>query len=227
MGVHARPRGPLTRERIFEVAVLVADEAGMTAVTMRRLADRLGVEAMSLYHHVADKVEILDGMVDAVFGEIDLPVPGADWRPAMRQRAISARAALSRHPWAIGLMDSRTNPGPATLRHHDSVIGSLRSAGCSIALAAHAVSVLDSYIYGFTLQALSLPFDTPERARAVAGTMLGRMPAGDYPHLVEMILEHARVPGDGDANEVEFVFGLDLILDGLDRLRGPSLPPRA
>ena len=128
---------------------------------MRKLAQELGVEAMSLYHHVANKDDILDGIVDVVFSEIDLPTNDIDWRAAMRQRAISARQALRRHPWATGLMESRSTPGPATLRHHDAVLGILRNAGFSIELAAHAFSVLDSYVYGFALQESSLPFQTP------------------------------------------------------------------
>src|SRR5262245_10718918 len=140
-------RAPLSKERVLRAAVRMADEGGVASLTMRKLAEDLGVEAMSLYHHVANKNEILDGMVDLVCSEIDLPARGADWKTAMRQRAISARAVLLRHPWAVGLMESRAHPGPATMQHHDAVIGSLRGAGFSIAMAAHAFSVLDSYIY--------------------------------------------------------------------------------
>ena len=180
----------------------------------------LGVEAMSLYNHVANKNELLDGMVDLVFGEIDLPSGGADWKTAMRERTVSARQALSRHPWAIALMQSRTSPGPATLRHHDAVIGSLREAGFSIELAAHAFSVLDSYIYGFALQEASLPFDTAEETAEVAETILSQFPADEYPHLAELTVEHVLQPGYDYGNEFEF--GLDLILDGLERLRGSA-----
>ncbi len=216
-GPTAERRAPLSKERVLRAAVLIADQAGVASLTMRKLAGRLGVEAMSLYHHVATKDEILDGMVDIVFSEIDLPALDADWKTAMHQRAISARAALVRHPWALGLMESRSNPGPATLRHHDAVIGSLRKAGFSIGAAAHAFSVLDSYIYGFALQELNLPFNSSEELEAMAGIMLQQMSRDMFPHLTEMIVEHALKPGYSYANEFEF--GLDLILDGLERVR--------
>ncbi len=212
----AEPRASLSRERVLRAAVLLADEEGVASLTMRKLAEKLGVKAMSLYHHLANKDEVLDGMLDIVFSEIDLPPSGADWKTAMRQRAISAREALSRHPWAIGLLESRANPGPATLKHHDAVIGSLREAGFSIAMAAHAFSALDSYIYGFALQELNLPFDTSEELEEVAELILRQMPADRYPHLTEM-MEHALKPGYAYANEFEF--GLDLILGGLERIR--------
>jgi AcrR family transcriptional regulator len=213
-------RAPLSKERVLRAAVLLADEGGLASLTMRKLAETLGVEAMSLYYYVADKDEILDGMGDLVFGEIDLPSREADWKAAMRQRAISARDALTRHPWAIGVMESRANPGPATLRHHDAVIGSLRQAGFSIALAAHAFSVIDSYVYGFALQTLNLPFDTSEELEDLAEAMLRQMPADQYPNLTEMIVDHALQPGYSYANEFEY--GLDLILDGLERARSTA-----
>ena len=213
----AEPRIPLSRERVLRAAVAFADESGIGSLSMRKLGEALGVEAMSLYNHVANKDELLDGMVDLVFSEIDLPSGGADWRTAMRQRAVSARQALSRHPWAIGLMESRTTPGPATLRHHDSVIASLREAGFSIEMAAHAYSVLDSYIYGFALQEASLPFHTAEETEEVVQNILKQMPTDEYPHLTELAVEHVLRPGYDYGNEYEF--GLDLILDGLDRAR--------
>jgi AcrR family transcriptional regulator len=208
-------RVPLSKERVLRAAVMLADEGGVASLTMRKLAETLGVEAMSLYYYVADKDEILDGMVDLVFGEIDLPSREADWKAAMRQRAISARDALTRHPWAIGVLESRANPGPATLRHHNAVIGSLRQAGFSIALAAHAFSVIDSYVYGFALQTLNLPFDTSEELEKLAEAMLRELPADEYPYLTEMIVDHALQPGYSYANEFEY--GLDLVLDGLER----------
>lgn len=217
---HTRPRTPLSRERVLSGAVRVADERGVASVTMRKVADELGVEAMSLYHHVANKDEILDGIVDLIFGEIELPDSAAgrqvDWKVAMRSRAFSARTVLSRHPWALGLLDSRRNPGPATLRHHDRVIGCLRSAGFSIAMAAHAFSVLDSYIYGFVLQESSLPFDTSEEVEDIAEMIVSRMPTDAYPHLTEMITGHALKPGYAYGDE--FAFGLDLVIDGLERI---------
>jgi AcrR family transcriptional regulator len=215
-----RPPVPLSKERILRTAVQLADEAGVASLTMRKLAETLGVEAMSLYYYVADKDEILDGMVDLVFAEIELPSREADWKAAMRQRAISARDALTRHPWAVGVLESRANPGPATLRHHDAVIGTLRRAGFSIALAAHAFSVIDSYVYGFALQALNLPFDTSEELENLAEAMLRELPADQYPYLTEMIGEHALQPGYSYANEFEY--GLDLVLDGLERARGTA-----
>src|SRR6266849_839965 len=208
-------RTPLSRERGLRAAVAFADESGIATLTMRKLGEALGVEAMSLYNHVASKGDLLDGMIDLVFSEIGLPSGGSDWKTAMRQRAISARQVLSRHRWAISLMESRSSPGPATLRHHDAVIGSLRQAGFSIALAAHAFSVLDSYIYGFALQEASLPFDTGEETAGLAQMIMARFTPGEYPHLSELTVEHVLQPGYDYANEYEF--GLDLILDGLDR----------
>jgi AcrR family transcriptional regulator len=209
-------RAPLSRERVLRAAVGFADEHGVASLSMRKLGEVLGVEAMSLYNHVANKEQLLDGMVDLVFDEIALPGPGSDWKAAMRDRAQSARQALRRHPWAIALMSTRTSPGPATLRHHDAVIAALRAGGLSITLAAHAFSVLDSYVYGFALQEATLPFgDTEEETVEVAQTMLARVPADVYPHLTEFTVEHILRPGY-DFGE-EFAFGLDLILDGLER----------
>ena len=208
------PRTPLSRERVLRAAVAFADEHGIASLSMRKLGEALGVEAMSLYNHVANKSDLLDGMVDVVFGEIELPPGQSDWKTAMRQRAISAREVLSRHRWAIGLMESRTSPGPATLRHHDAVIGCLRAAGFSIAMAAHAFSVLDSYIYGFALQEANLPFDTGEETAELAQEILAQFPAGEYPHLTELTVEHVLQPGYDYGDEYEF--GLDLILDGLE-----------
>ena len=220
------PRVALSRERVLRVGVALADESGIASLTMRKLGQALGVEAMSLYNHVASKDELLDGMVDLVFGEIALPADGAEWSAAMRERAISARAALSRHPWAIGLMQSRTSPGPATLRHHDSVIGSLRAAGFSIVLTAHAFSALDGYIYGFALQETTMPLGaTPEETAAVAEMMLAQFPVDDYPHLAELTIQHILTPGY-DYGE-EFEYGLDLILGGLERALAAEQPAPA
>lgn len=209
------PRAPLTSKDVLRAAVTLADEAGVASLLVRKLAENMGVKATSLYHHVANKDEILDGMVNAVFSEIELPVSEADWKVALRQRAFSAREALLRHRWAIGLLDSRANPGPATLKHHDAVIGNLRGAGFSVVMAAHAFSVLDSYIYGFVLQELSLPFETPAELGEVAQSILEQT-AADYPYLTELTLEHVLEPGYtyGD----EFAFGLELVLDGLERV---------
>ena len=206
-------RAPLSRGQVLDAAVAVADQGGIEAVSMRKLGQALGVEAMSLYNHVASKSDLLDGMVDVVFSEIGLPPGDVGWRSAMRRRAISVRKALGRHRWAIGLMESRRSPGPATLRHHDAVLGCLRAAGFSTQLTAHAYSLLDSYIYGFALQEASLPFGTAEETAQVTQEIAGRMPADEYPHLTELAVEHVLQPGYDYGDE--FVIGLDLILDGL------------
>jgi AcrR family transcriptional regulator len=213
-------RARLSRERVLRAAVLLADAGGLESLTMRRLGEELGVEAMSLYKHVANKDDLLDGMVDLVFGEIELPGDGADWRTAMRARAVSARAVLTRHPWATALMQSRTAPGAATLRHHDTVIGTLRGAGFSVVLTAHAFSAIDAYVYGFALQERSLPFETAEQAEEVGRQMFARMPVGEFPHLTELTVEHILQPGY-DYGE-EFEYGLDLVLDGLERALGQA-----
>jgi AcrR family transcriptional regulator len=209
------PRTPLTRQRVLDAAVALADDSGIESLTMRKLGQALGVEAMSLYNHVTNKDALLDGMVDQVFGEIDLPLPEAGWKAAMRQRAISARQALARHPWAIGLMESRRTPGPANLRHHDAVLGCLRRAGFPLALTGHAYSLLDSYIYGFALEEASLPFDTPEETAEVAQTIMEAFSTDAYPYLTEFAVEHVLQPGYDYGDE--FLFGLDLILDGLEQ----------
>lgn len=208
-------REPLSRDSVLGAAVALADASGIASLTMRKLGQSLGVEAMSLYNHVANKVELLDGMIDLVFSEIDLP--SGDWRTAMRGRAVSARRVLKRHPWAIGLMESRTSPGPATLRHHDAVIGSLRDAGFPIALVAHAYSVLDSYIYGFALQEANLPFESGGETAELAEMILAHLSPDEYPHLRALTAEHVLQPGYDYGQEFEL--GLDLILDGIERAR--------
>jgi AcrR family transcriptional regulator len=201
---------------VLEAAVRVADRGGVEAITMRRVAQELGVEAMSLYHHVPNKDAILDGVVDAVFAAIELPGTGhADWRDAIRQRASSARTVLSRHSWALGLMDSRRNPGPATLRHHNAVLGVLREAGFTLAMAVHAVSLIDSYVGGFVLQESSLPLSEQDDVEEVAGDILAD--AGEFPYLTEVIVNHALRPGYDHTSE--FGYGLDLILDALEARR--------
>jgi AcrR family transcriptional regulator len=203
---------------VLRTAIAFADENGIEYLSMRKLGQELGVEAMSLYKHVANKEDMLDGMVDVVFSEINLPSNGVRWKTAMRQRAVSARAALTRHPWAIGLTESRMKPGPANLQHHDSVIGCLRQAGFSIEMAIHAYSALDSYIYGFALQERSLPFDTSDDVADVgdaAEDILSQFPADQYPYLGETVVE--RIMKSGWEYADEFEFGLDLILDGLEQ----------
>jgi len=218
-GHGAAHRAPLNRDRVLRAAVALADQAGMSALSMRKLGEALGVEAMSLYNHIASKSDLLDGMIDIVFGEIDLPAragagdgePG--WRAAMRRRAVSARQVLRSHPWAIGLMESRITPGPATLRHHDAVLGCLRRAGFSLELTAHAYSLLDSYIYGFALQEAGLPFGTGEEAAQVAQEISAQFASGQYPYLTEIAMAHVVRPGYDYADEFEI--SLDLILDSL------------
>jgi AcrR family transcriptional regulator len=156
------PRVPLSRDRVLDAAIALADAGGIESLTMRKLAKELGVEAMSLYNHVSNKDDLLNGMIDAIFAEIEAPSLEEDWKTAMRKRGLSVRAALLRHPWATGLMDSGATPGAATLRHHDRVVGCLRGGEFSFAMTAHAFSVLDGYIYSFAMHDRSLPFDTPE-----------------------------------------------------------------
>jgi AcrR family transcriptional regulator len=218
MNTQAKPeaerRVPLTRNRVLDAALALADTGGLESVTMRRLGEDLGVGPMALYRHVANKHDLIDGLVDAVFSEIGLPPSGSEWRTAMRERSISLRDALLRHPWAIALMESRRNPGPANLRHHDAVIGSLRAAGFDMAMAAHAYSLLDAYIYGFALTKMSLPFENTADIAEVAQTMLAPFPLNAYPNLAAFITEHAMQPGYDYGDEFEY--GLDLILDGLE-----------
>ncbi len=212
-------RPPLTRARVLTTAVAIADDLGLTALTMRLLAERLDVEPMSLYHHVANKDALLDGMVDLVFAEIALPEPGEAWRPAMRRRAVSARHALQRHPWAVSLMESRRSPGPAMLRHHDTVIGCLRAAGLDARDTTHVFSAIDSFVYGFAVQETTLPFDGPDEMREIATDIVGAIDPTDYPHLTALAAE--LLPDFDHAHEFEW--GLDALLDGLER----AVRPRA
>jgi AcrR family transcriptional regulator len=206
-------RTPLSRERVLDGALAVADAGGIAGLTIRSIADKLGVKPMSIYHHVANKEEILDCIVDMVFAEIELPVPGGDWRTEMYRRAVSERAALNRHPWAIQLLQSRTRPGPATLRHHDAVIGSLRGGGFSIEMTAHAFALIDSYVLGFALSEAALPIHGPESTTEVAESIMRQYAGDTYPHLTEFSIEHVVKPGYDFGQE--FAFGLDLVLDGL------------
>jgi len=209
-------RKPLSRKRVLRAAIVHADRLGLEELSMRKLAEALHVAPMALYRHVANKDDLIDAMIDVVFSEIELPSRGTDWRTAMHQRALSVRDALARHRWAIGLMESRLHPGPANLRHHDAVLGNLRNAGFSVEMAAHTYSALDSYIYGFALTKMNLPFENGGgEVVEVAESMLEPFPVDAYPNLVEFITEHAMKPGYhyGD----EFEYGLDLILDGIER----------
>ncbi|WP_447005706.1 TetR/AcrR family transcriptional regulator [Saccharothrix isguenensis] len=232
VGDRSRDRTALSRDRVLRAAVAIADAGGLGSLTMRSLAAELGVKPMSLYHHVANKDEILDGIVDLVFSRIELPSPGGDWRREMHRRAASARRVIGSHPWAIGLLESRTTPGPATLRHHDATIGTLRRAGFSVAMTAHAYALLDSYVYGFVVQEASLPFQGPDTAAEVTENIARQLSADEYPYLLEMATEHVLQPGNDFADEFEY--GLGVILDALagwisedGSPTGPRHPPSA
>lgn len=207
----------LSKQRVTAEAVRIADREGVEGLSMRRLADALGAGAMSLYHYVANKDELLDAMVDVVFSEIEPPPEGSDWQSAMRRESESARQVLARHPWAITLMESRTTPGPANLRHREAVTGCLRRAGFSVPMATHANWLLNGYVYGYALQVASLPFDTAdELAEMTENVYLPQLPPDEFPYLNESAA--ALVAAGYDPAE-EFTFGLDLILAALEDLR--------
>jgi len=210
-------RSGLTRSRVIEGAVRLADSIGVDALTIRKLATELDVKPMTIYHHVPNKDAILDGMVDVVFTEIDLPPTDLYWKAAMRQRATSARSVLALHGWATPLLESRTSPGAATLRHHDAVLGCLRRGGFSMEMMAHAYAVIDAFIYGFALQESSLPATDGEDLAELASSIVASMPEDEYPNLTAFTAEHVLQPGYDFTKE--FDFGLDLILDGLDAMR--------
>ncbi len=213
-------RAPLSRERVLRTALDLADRGGIESLSMRKLGRALGVEAMSLYNHVSSKEDVLDGLADIVIGEIEVPASGDDWKAAMRRRAISAREMLSRHPWAGGVIDSRTTISPTRSRYPEAVIGSLRQAGFSVEMAVHAFFTLDSYIYGFAVQERNLPSGTPEELAGIAETTLAALPAAEFPHLREVIVEYVMKASFDYANEFEF--GLDLMLDALERARAAT-----
>ena len=210
-------RKPLSRKRVLRAAIAHADKVGLEELSMRKLAEVLQVAPMALYRHIENKEDLIDAMIDVVFTEIEPPARDGEWRTAMRQRAISVRNALERHRWAIGLMESRLHPGPANLRHHDAVLGNLRAAGFSVEQSAHAYSLLDSYIYGFALTKMNLPFQSGDDVAEIAHTMLEPFPVDEYPNLVAFITEVAVKPGYDYGNEFEA--GLDVLLDGLERAR--------
>lgn len=215
-GKKTAPRLPLNRDRILAAAVEIADERGVGAVTMREVASRLGVEAMSLYNHVANKDDILDGMADLVAEQFDLPEDVDHWREAMRRRAVSAHEVFGRHPWAPLLFDTRESSGPARLHYFDWVLGKLMTAGFSLDGAARAFSLLDSYIYGFGIQQFNISADGDASPEEMAEAILASIPAEKYPYLHRMA-SHAMESGY-DA-EADFDFGLEIILDGLERIR--------
>jgi AcrR family transcriptional regulator len=218
-------RPPLTRDEVLRAAVDLADRSGIERLSMRALAAHVGVEAMSLYHHVAGKEALLDGMVDLVFDEIHTPEVGGEWREEMRRRSLSGREVMARHPWAIGLMDSRRTPGLATLRHHDAVIGCLRAAGFSVALTGHAFALLDAHLYGHMVQETGMPFEGGDDVTELAEGILDGLPDGELVHFRAFTTELVLQPGYDFRNEFEV--GLDLILDGLaERLEAETVRAR-
>lgn len=211
----AAARQPLTRDRVLSAAVALADDQGLAALTIRALASRLGVKPMALYHHVAHKDAILDGIVDLVFAQITLPTPGQLWRSELVERTRSARRILLQHSWVVGLLESRRTPGPATLRHHDAVVGTLLADGFDVSAAAHAYALLDAFLYGSVIQEAALPF-APDESQQVAAEMLAPY-AQAYPHLARLAVE--LIGPDYDFGD-EFEIGLRVVLDGVERLRG-------
>ena len=218
LDAEAQDREPLSRERVLRAAVALADEGGAEPLSMRRLARELGVVPMALYKHVANKDEMLDGMVDVVVGEIDPPAGDTDWKTAIRQRVLSARRALLRHPWASRVLESRTNPTPTVLAYMDSMIGMFRAGGFSVDLTHHAIHVMGSRLFGFTQELFDDTADAgaapdPDELRALAA----------FPHITEMLRaithDQGSVVGPGCDDQLEFEFALDLLLDGLERLR--------
>lgn len=210
----------LSKQRVVAEAMRLADSEGVDGLSMRRLASALGAGAMSLYYYVANKDELLDAMIDVVFAEIDLPPADLDWQSAMRQRSLSARQVLARHPWATALMESRTTPGPANLRHREAVTACLRTAGFSVVNATHANWLLDSYVYGHALQEASLPFDDAEGlAEMTEDVFLPQLPPDQFPYLNESAA--ALLAAGYDPTE-EFAFGLDLVLAALEPLRATA-----
>ncbi len=207
-------REPLTSDRVLAGALGLADTIGIEPFTIRKLATHLDVKPMTIYHHVPNKEAIIDGIVDLVFAEIELPPADVDWKSAIRRRCHSAREVLGRHPWAPALMESRTSPGHATLRHHDAVLGCFRRGGLSLETTAHAYAVIDSYVYGFALQEASLPFNGDEQIGELADEIVASLPADEFPHLTEFTAEHVLQPGYRFG--ASFDVGLDLLLDGIE-----------
>jgi AcrR family transcriptional regulator len=212
-------RARLNRDRVLRAAVTLADKAGIDALSMRNLAEELGVVPMALYKHVGGKEELLDGMIDIVIGEVDPPVGDDDWKSAIRQRILSARRSLRRHPWAPGAIESRANPSPAMLAYIDSMIGAFRAGGFSVDLTHHALHALGSRLYGFTPEV----FDDSQGLDPQALEMLVAQMKDSYPHVAELAQavyhDEASVVGQGCDDQFEFEFALDLLLDGLGRLR--------
>ena len=209
------PTNKLNAERVIEGAVRLADRIGADALTIRKIAEEIDVKPMTIYHYVPNKEAIIDGMVDQVFAEIDLPPTDTDWREAILVRSQSMRQVLAQHSWAAPLMETRTSPGPATLAHHDAVLGCFRRAGFSLGLTGHAYALVDAFLYGFALQEATLPASGGEEMAELAGAMVEQMPADLYPYLTEFTHQHVLQPGYHFGNE--FDVGINLILDGLER----------
>ena len=205
----------LHRDQVLGAALAIADADGIEAVTMQRVAAAVGAEPMSLYRHVRNKDDLLDGLIDLVFAEIDVPSPADEWREGMRRRASSARQVLRRHPWAVGLLESRMQPGPANLAHHEAVLANLFAAGFAPAEAVRAYNLVDSYVYGFALQEHTLPIADPDDLVEVAPEVLAQYAEGRYPNLAAVATALVEA---GFRYADEFEPGLDLILDGLERL---------
>ncbi len=218
----AEPRKPLTKERILRTAVALADEGGVDSLSMRRIAQELGVVPMALYKHVANKDEMLDGMVDVVVGEIDPPLAGADWKTAIRARVLSARRALLRHPWTSRVIESRISPTPTVIGYMDEMIGILRQGGFSVDLTHHAMHAMGSRALGFSQELFDDTPDDPPEIQAIAAQQM----AEAYPYISEMAAaishDDASVVGQGCDDQFEFEFALDLMLDGLERLRATA-----
>ena len=209
-------RETLSRDRIMRGALAVADAHGLAALTIRSLAKELDVKPMAVYHYVANKDEILDGLVDIVFSEIDLPSPDGEWRDEIGRRMCSAREALRRHPWAIALMESRSTPGGASLSRHEATLATLRRGGFTVAAAAHAYALIDSYVYGFVVQETSLPIGRPEDVSALAQEIMETFEGDAYPYMTEIATEHVMQPGYDFGDEFEI--GRELVLDALETL---------
>jgi AcrR family transcriptional regulator len=206
----------LNRERILRGAVELADDIGVEPLTIRKLADHLDAKPMTLYHHVANKDAILDGMVDSVFAEIETPPDDLPWRDAIRRRCVSARHVLASHPWAVPLMESRPAPGPATLHHHDAVVGCLLRGDLPMPLVAHAYAVVDAFVYGFAIQEASLPTGEAGDLDEVATAVREQLPPDLYPNLLALTTDHLLQPGYDFGHS--FDVGLDIVLDGVERL---------
>ena len=212
-----QPRVPLSRERVLRAAIALADEGGIESLSMRKLGQELGVEAMSLYHHVANKDDLLDGIVDVVTSEIEVPSDETDWKEAIRRTAISSHDVFVRHRWSCSLMMRRARPSPDRIRWMEAVLRTFREAGFSADMTHHAFHALDSHITGFTLWQVSMPFETKEELVDLAEGFMQSIPADEYPYIIEHAEQHI-APSSPDGKS-EFEFGLDLILDGLERLR--------